>query len=390
MQHGTTGANQCKYAKKSCPYQQERGIVSGTGAGTFRMTASPEELSWKYCVETLPKVSRTFALNIRVLTGELHRCVLLGYLICRIVDTVEDSFSLAPHLKGRFLRRFPGIVESAEWEELLREWIRELKDARLDGNPADVELLEQSRRVISCFKRLPPGYQRLGERMVSTMAPGMAEYSERSRGGPFLLHDLDDLKRYCYCVAGVVGEFLLDGFLLAYAFSDRKAQILREHCTAFGLGLQMTNIAKDMPRDRRRGQIFLPESFLREAGLSKEQFLAGREPHRAMDAYRRLLEEAHAHLVRGCSFTLAIHRRYVRLRLFCIWPLWMAFETLKTLGSQPDLLQCGREAAISRRQVKRILLATTSMIGSNGLIERSFLRNYGDDGSTGPTPPGRS
>ena len=46
---------------------------------------------WNYCQKTLPKVSRTFALNIRCLKGSLHRGVLSAYLFCRIVDTVEDA-----------------------------------------------------------------------------------------------------------------------------------------------------------------------------------------------------------------------------------------------------------------------------------------------------------
>ncbi|MBT5375365.1 MAG: squalene/phytoene synthase family protein, partial [Nitrospinaceae bacterium] len=51
---------------------------------------------WTYCVKTLPKVSRTFALNISVLKGDLHRSILVAYLFCRIVDTVEDAAELDP------------------------------------------------------------------------------------------------------------------------------------------------------------------------------------------------------------------------------------------------------------------------------------------------------
>ena len=39
----------------------------------------------------LPAVSRTFALSIRVLPGELGRAVLTAYLLCRIADTLEDE-----------------------------------------------------------------------------------------------------------------------------------------------------------------------------------------------------------------------------------------------------------------------------------------------------------
>ena len=49
---------------------------------------------WTYCQQTLPKVSRTFALNIKTLQGERHRSVLIAYLFCLTVDNVEDAAEL--------------------------------------------------------------------------------------------------------------------------------------------------------------------------------------------------------------------------------------------------------------------------------------------------------
>src|SRR5919107_656694 len=45
----------------------------------------------RFALEVLPAVSRTFALSIRVLPGDLRRAVLSAYLICRIADTIEDA-----------------------------------------------------------------------------------------------------------------------------------------------------------------------------------------------------------------------------------------------------------------------------------------------------------
>ena len=38
----------------------------------------------------LPRVSRTFAINIRVLRGSLGDAVRTAYLMCRVADTLED------------------------------------------------------------------------------------------------------------------------------------------------------------------------------------------------------------------------------------------------------------------------------------------------------------
>src|SRR3954471_9371218 len=41
--------------------------------------------------EILPAVSRTFALSIRLLPGDLGAAVRDAYLLCRIADTIEDA-----------------------------------------------------------------------------------------------------------------------------------------------------------------------------------------------------------------------------------------------------------------------------------------------------------
>jgi len=58
---------------------------------------------WNYCVSTLPKVSRTFALNISVLKGDLHKSILIAYLFCRTIDTVEDASKLETSIKIKLL-----------------------------------------------------------------------------------------------------------------------------------------------------------------------------------------------------------------------------------------------------------------------------------------------
>ena len=51
----------------------------------------------------LPRVSRTFALNIRLLAGPLRQAVGVGYLLCRAADTIEDAWpGTAAEIEARF------------------------------------------------------------------------------------------------------------------------------------------------------------------------------------------------------------------------------------------------------------------------------------------------
>ena len=332
--------------------------------------------SWEYCQQTLPKVSRTFALNIGVLRGDLHRSMLLVYLICRTVDTVEDSPSLPANIKVRFLGRFPQIFEEESWEMSLQEWIDGLIKAGLDGAPADVDLLRHGRDVIGCFKQLPRQYQLPGEKLFGIMSNGMADIIERFPDERIALKDVPDLELYCYYVAGSVGEFLQEAFYQTCKIPEYRTEEFKKLCISYGLGLQMTNIAKDIYKDYQRGQRFFPHSFLENAGIKESQFLSQEKRPQMLEAYKSLLKLAHTHLNNGYTLVKVIRRRHVRIRLFCLWPLWMAFETLRSLTEKMDLLYSAVDIKITRQQVKGILRSTTLMAPSNTLLECAYRRRY--------------
>src|SRR5262245_56675755 len=58
----------------------------------------------------LERVSRTFALTIPQLPKELARVVTNAYLLCRIVDTLEDEPALSPELKRSICADFVDAV----------------------------------------------------------------------------------------------------------------------------------------------------------------------------------------------------------------------------------------------------------------------------------------
>ena len=52
------------------------------------------ETAWQFCSAILGDVSRTFAIPIRSLRPSLEQPITIGYLLCRVVDTVEDEDEL--------------------------------------------------------------------------------------------------------------------------------------------------------------------------------------------------------------------------------------------------------------------------------------------------------
>jgi len=333
---------------------------------------------WTYCNQTLPKVSRTFALNIRVLRGELHRSVLIAYLFCRAVDTIEDAAQLDPKIKIKRLFEFSRLIENREYRRNhIEEWIKNCKT--VDGSLNDLDLLNNIRRVFNVFDSLKESHQEQIIPSVSKMAKGMAHFQSRFQFGQITpLESEEDLEEYCYFVAGVVGEMLCNLFLQKLNFLPESARkTMKENAVSFGLGLQMTNISKDVMADRERGWSYIPKSLINNYGLTVEEFHSGKSIEKNLKVLENLLCKTNGHLKDALNFTLAIPRTQLSLRLFCIWPLWMAMKTVAALHNNPTLLSSSAPVKISRNQVKRILLSTPLIAWSNFLLKYSFYTILG-------------
>jgi phytoene synthase len=74
----------------------------------------------------------------------------------------------------------------------------------------------------------------------------------------------DELYRYCYLVASIVGLTIIRIF----EFEDPKALLLAEKC---GVAFQLTNILRDVREDSANGRIYLPADDLERFGVKPEE-----------------------------------------------------------------------------------------------------------------------
>lgn len=328
---------------------------------------------WSYCEATLPKVSRTFALNIRVLEGDLRNSILVAYLFCRIVDTVEDAAELDPRIKIRLLFEFSKIIQDPAYRETaLDTWVEDCK--AVDGSVNDLDLLANTPTVFRAFDSLPENHRAQIIPSVSEMARGMAWFQGKfDSTGLTLLENEEELEEYCYFVAGLVGEMLCNLFFQALPnLSPGAKKTMQETAVSFGLGLQMTNISKDMIVDRSRGWSYIPKAYITEAGLTVEEFSNGSDTGKSLTVLATILNKTMGHLEDALRFTLAIPSNAARIRLFCVWPLWMAAETVAVLNNNKALLQSDDPVKITRATVRRIVRRTRLICISNLLLAWSF------------------
>ena len=100
---------------------------------------------------------------------------------------------------------------------------------------------------------------------------------------------------YAARVAGSVGV------LLARICGATQPDVLAR-AADMGVAMQLTNIARDVGEDARRGRVYLPETWLRTAGLSPEAMLAQPRAHAAIArTTARLLHVADLYYARARS-----------------------------------------------------------------------------------------
>jgi farnesyl-diphosphate farnesyltransferase len=332
---------------------------------------------------SLDKVSRTFALNIRVLPDQLRLEVMVAYLFCRMADTIEDAPDLPEAEKVSLLKGFSNLFEEKDpglepWSGRVQAFVACLPSAWTASESWEHILLRQAEPIFSLYFEFGTPVRASVAKCVQEMCSGMGEFTLRqakTRDGKPLIASLEDLDSYCYYVAGTVGLLLCDLFSHhSGLIHSVKAKALKALAVSFGLGLQLTNILKDLHEDRERQVSFLPQTLLDEARLSPEGFLNPNQQQAAGQVWKRLLRKAKAHLEDAMEYSCLLPKLEPRMRLFCLWPLFMAAETLVMLAETREALQEGSHLKISRDSVKRIIRDTSMRCWSNRLLRASFRR----------------
>ncbi len=325
---------------------------------------SPDEA---YQDEVLPKVSRTFALTIPQLPPALRGPVTCAYLLCRIADTIEDEPGLSPAQTLDYLGRFKAVVSGRADPQQLSRDLAPLLTA--ETSAAEHDLIRQMDRVIRVLGTIEPNARAAMGRCVRLMCDGMPRYQlSASLQGLPTTSDLDD---YCYYVAGVVGEMLVELFCSYSAEIARHREALYELATSFAEGLQLTNILKDQWEDRSRGACWLPSDVFARHGLDVLTLAPGQQPERYAAALRDLIGVAHAHLRNALEFTLMTPPGERGIRKFCLWAIGLAVLTLQKIHAQPGFLS-GRQVKVSRRTVTVTRVLTGATLGNNWMLRRLF------------------
>jgi farnesyl-diphosphate farnesyltransferase len=326
-----------------------------------------------FCKEMLKDVSRTFAIPIGMLRERLEIAVTCGYLLCRIVDTVEDEATLSLDEKDALYADFLEVIErgipASEFSARFSDSVA------LQNQDSDHVLCRDLGRVMNVMQTLPSAYQEVIVSWVGEMVRGMSIYSHRPVGpdGLIALASLSDLERYCYFVAGTVGHMLTELFILELPdLETPELMALKRHSESFGLGLQLVNILKDITDDRARGWSFVPRLLSEASNLPVSDLLEPVNRRTAHQVVEPIFQLAEAALENAFSYCLAIPKEQPDIRLFCLLPLWMAVRTLVHARGNDAQFIADQPVKIDRAEVTRLVQDCMLRCGDDEALRESF------------------
>jgi phytoene synthase len=185
------------------------------------------ENSQAHCRNVAKTRAKNFYYSFVLLTAEKKNAMCAMYAFMRYCDDLSDE---------------PGATQSAmdRWRDALTEALA----GRPDSSPVWPAFLDAVTRY-----KIPHQY-------FYDMVEGVA-----SDLSPQIVGTFDDLYRYCYRVASVVGLTTIHIF----GFDSPEALLLAEKC---GIAFQLTNILRDIREDADLGRAYLPSEDLERFGVS--------------------------------------------------------------------------------------------------------------------------
>ncbi len=212
----------------------------------------------RYSRERIEKGSKSFAAAARLFDSDTRAYAYMLYAWCRHCDDAIDGQELG------FAAPSGVQLSPAERLAVLRE-----KTERAIRGDWDELVFGALHRVVS-ENDIPTFY-------ILDHLEGFAMDVEERR-----YNTLDDSLAYCYHVAGVVG------LMMAMIMGVRDPATL-DRASDLGIAFQLTNITRDVMDDAALGRVYLPEDWLREAGVPPSEIADPRYREEVYAASQRLL-----------------------------------------------------------------------------------------------------
>jgi 15-cis-phytoene synthase len=205
-------------------------LVTGHESGDVRD-------AYRYCQQIIHRASKTFTWGSRLLPPQKRRAAWAIYAFCRVVDDIADETGDVANARSRleaWRLRLERVYAGTPDGPIMLAWLDVLQQFDVPLQPA-LDLID-----------------------------GVEMDLAGARPQTF-----DDLRTYCYRVAGTVG------LLMAPVLGYRSPAAL-PYAVDLGIAMQLTNILRDVGADARNGRIYLPQEDLDRFGCRVTDIMAGK------------------------------------------------------------------------------------------------------------------
>jgi farnesyl-diphosphate farnesyltransferase len=268
--------------------------------------------------------ARTFALTLAILPRSLREPLGVTYLLARASDTIADAGMISRERRVALLEELESALSGgspkARWG-----WDPVMMSGELDASQA--ELMAAVPRLINALE-ISFDRDELFKLWRLILEGQLFDLRRFPSDEPL---NREELERYCFLVAGSVGECWTR--LLSVHAPDRLMLPMTEMIPlgiAYGKGLQLLNILRDRAEDRSLGRVYARVEELAGLFALAEEWLALGE---------RYLE----------------HLRPGRILFATALPLDLAWSTLAKL-KDPDLHSSLNGLKLNRWEVYALLL----------------------------------
>jgi phytoene synthase len=256
---------------------------------SMRKLASRSD-AYEFCRQVTAKYSKTFYLGTLLMPEEKRRAIWAIYVWCRRTDELVD-----------------GPQSALTTPETLERWEKQLESV-FAGEPLD----DPDVALVDTLQRFPMDIQPFRD-----MIAGQRMDLYRSRYETF-----EDLKLYCYRVAGTVG--LMSSAVLGVDSNRGTAPWEQPDChnpteqaIALGIANQLTNILRDVGEDTRRGRVYLPLEELALFNYTEEDLFNGVVDERWQELMRFQIQRARKYYTEASAGISALNSD-------SRWPVWAA------------------------------------------------------------------
>lgn len=255
----------------------------------------------QHAAQTIAAGSKSFATAARLFDPDTRRSAMMLYAWCRHCDDVIDDQQLGFPAKETHEAHETGSESSESRLNVLRQLTRRAYAGEPIQSPAFAALQEVTLR------------HGIPERYPLAHLDGFAMDVAQRRYITF-----DDTVDYCYHVAGVVGV------MMAWIMGARDEATLDRACD-LGLAFQLTNIARDIIEDAQIGRCYLPEQWLEEADIPRQEMTAPQHRQALAGLAQKLIDLAEPYYDSAQGGLTALPPR-------CAWAIATARSVYREIG----------------------------------------------------------